>query len=63
VLADGSLIWLSLERLCQSLRNTEQRQMLAANRWTECRVPDGGVGDETQRAEGFAALWRSNNDN
>ena len=23
VLADGSLIWLSLERLCQSLTNTE----------------------------------------
>ena len=30
--------------------------MLAANYWTECRVPDGGVGEGTEEAEGVCSL-------
>ena len=37
VLADGSLIWLSPERLCQSLTNTKRK--LAAIHWTELGGP------------------------
>jgi hypothetical protein len=48
VLTDSSLIWLSPEKLYQNLTDTER--MLAANHWTEHRVPDGGVGEETEGA-------------
>ena len=52
VLAEGSLIWLSPERLCQSLRNTEAG-MLTANHWSEYKVPDGGVEEGIEGAEGL----------
>ena len=29
-----------------------QRQMLAAKHWTECRDPNGGIGERTGGAEG-----------
>ena len=48
VLADRSLIWLSLERQIQG-------QMLVANHWTERRVPDRGVGEGTEEAEGVCS--------
>jgi hypothetical protein len=53
VLTDRSLIWLSPERFCQSLTNTEKE--LSPNHWSECRVPDGGVGEGTEGAEGFCS--------
>ena len=31
-----------------------QRQILAANHWSEHRVPNGGVRERTEEAEGFA---------
>ena len=49
MLVDRSLIWLSHEKLCQSLTNTEV--MLAVNHLTEHRVPDGGTGEGTEGAE------------
>jgi hypothetical protein len=51
VLVDESLIWLSPEKLCQSL--TTQRQMVSENHWTEIGVPNGGVGKGTEGVEGF----------
>ena len=30
-----------------------QRHVPAANHWTECRVPNGGVREKTERAEGL----------
>jgi hypothetical protein len=48
VLADWNLIWLSPERLCQSLTNTEAD----ANHWTEHRVLTGGFIERTEGAEG-----------
>jgi hypothetical protein len=53
VLADWSLIWLSPERLCQNLTNIEAD--LTTNRWTECGVPDRGVGKDTEEAEGVCS--------
>jgi hypothetical protein len=50
VLADGSLIWLSPERQIQ-------RWMFTANHWTESGLPNGGVREGTERAEGVADLW------
>ena len=32
--------------------------MLTGNHWTECRVPDGGVGEGPKELKGFAAPWR-----
>ena len=37
----GSLVWMSPD--------------IAANYWTECRVPDGGVGKGTEGAEGVCS--------
>ena len=48
VLADGSLIWLFPARLCLSLK-------LAANRWTEFRIPDGRVEEGTEGTEGVCS--------
>jgi hypothetical protein len=56
VLSDRSLIWLSSERFCQSLKT--QRQMLAANHWTEPEVPDVGDEEGLKELRGFAAPWR-----
>jgi hypothetical protein len=53
VLAEGSLIWVSPKRLCQSQANTE---VDAHSHWTEHRVPDGGVGEGTEVLEGFCSL-------
>jgi hypothetical protein len=50
VLADRSPIQLSPDKLCQSLTNTGQ--MLTANHWTEHRVPNEGVRERTEEAEG-----------
>ena len=47
MLADGSLIWLSLERLCQSLTNTEEQ----AHTGLSLGFPNGGVGEWTEGAE------------
>ena len=55
VLGDRSLIWLSPERLCQSLTNTE---MFTANHSIELGVSYGGVGEGTEGAEMFAGPWR-----
>jgi hypothetical protein len=54
VYAERSLIWLSPERLCQSLTNTETdaRRMLATNHWSEHRVPNRGVRERTKGVEG-----------
>jgi hypothetical protein len=49
MLAYRSLILLSPERLCQSLRN--KRWMFAANHWTKHKVPNGGVRERTGGAE------------
>jgi hypothetical protein len=49
VLADVNLIWLSPEKFCQSLT---KMWMLADNHWTEHRVPNGGVRERTEGAEG-----------
>ena len=48
VLVDWNLIWLSPERLCQSL----------INHWTKLRVPYGGVRKGTERDEGVCSPWR-----
>ena len=45
--ADRSLIRLSPERLCQSLTNTEVD--------AEHGVPDGGIGEGTEGAEGVCS--------
>jgi hypothetical protein len=59
VLAYRNLIWLSPERLCQHLTNTDV-WMLAANHWTEHRDPSGGVRESTKGAEGvFNPIGRS----
>jgi hypothetical protein len=42
VLADWTVILLSPERPFESL--TDKEEDVTANLWTECRVPDGGVG-------------------
>jgi hypothetical protein len=49
VLAERSLIWMSLERLCQRLTN--KMRMLAANHWTEYSSLMGGVRARTEGAE------------
>ena len=54
MLADGSLIWLSPKRLCQSLTNTEvdaHRQSIIG---LNMGVSDGGVGEGTE-AEGVCS--------
>jgi hypothetical protein len=56
VLTDRSLIWLSPERLCQSLTNTEE--MLAANYWTELGGPRCRSWRRDWRLRGFAAPWK-----
>ena len=50
MLADGSLIWLSPERLCQSLtyRGGSSQPTIGLS----SGVPDGGVREGTERAEG-----------
>jgi hypothetical protein len=47
VLADRSLRWLSSERLCQSLTNTDK-----SNHWSEFRSP------QLKELRGFAVPWR-----
>jgi hypothetical protein len=47
VLTDRSLIWLSPERLCHSLTNTEA-DAHSQLRCSECGIPDGGVGEGTE---------------
>jgi hypothetical protein len=49
MLAERSLIWLSPERPCQSLTNTE---VDAHSYWTEGGVPNRGVRERTEGAEG-----------
>ena len=46
---ERSLIWLSPERPCQSLTNTE---VDAHSYWTEGGVPNRGVRERTEGAEG-----------
>ena len=53
VLADGSLIRLSLERLCQSL--TYRGGSLNPTFGLSSGVPDGGVGEGTEGAEGVCS--------
>jgi hypothetical protein len=51
VLADGSLIQMSPEKLCQSLTNTE----VVANSQPLGGVPNGGAGGGTEGAEGVCS--------
>jgi hypothetical protein len=51
--AERSLIWLSPERLYQSLTNTEAD--VAANHWTKQGVPSGAVRERTEGAEGVCS--------
>ena len=51
VLVDRSLIWLSPESVCQRLTNTEADAHSHPLDWPQ--VPDGGVGEGTEEAEGF----------
>jgi hypothetical protein len=50
VFADGSLIWLSPERLCQSLTNTEVDASSQSLDWARESL-DGGVGEGTEGVE------------
>jgi hypothetical protein len=52
VLAERSLIWLSPERLCQCLTNTE---VDAHSHWMEHRVPQEGARERTLEAEGVCS--------
>jgi hypothetical protein len=47
--SDIAVSWEALPESDQSI----QMQMLEANHWTEHRVPNGGVRERTQEAEGF----------
>ena len=56
MLADGSLIWLSPKRLCQSLTNTEAGACSQPLIGLRTGAPDGGVGEGTERAERVCSL-------
>jgi hypothetical protein len=55
VLADGNLIWLSFERLCQSLTNTEA-DACSHNHWTEHRSSIEELVERLKEQKGFVTL-------
>jgi hypothetical protein len=49
--AERSLIWLSPERPCQSLTNTEEDVLFSDNHWSEHEIPNRGVRERTEGLE------------